>query len=126
MKVDFLKKRAGEFLQGVEYYLNRGSYNLAAFNLEQAAQLYLKYYLFLRIKDYPKTHSLEELLKELAKAYPQQKPKINRILEEGASVIGDLEQAYLTSRYLPVEFSENRIKKMEKLVIELVKFLSKI
>lgn len=123
MKTDFLKKRAKEFLKGVEYYLTEKSYNLAAFNLEQAAQLYLKYSLFLRIKDYPRTHSLEELLEELAKAYPQRKSKIDKILKEEASVIGDLEQAYLTSRYLPVEFSQNRVKKMQKFVSELIKFL---
>lgn len=126
MKVDFLKKRAEEFLKGFKYYFKERDYNLAAFNLEQTAQLYLKYYLFLRLKDYPRTHSLETLLKALTKAYPHKKGQIEKILEKDASIIGDLEQAYLTSRYLPVEFSQRRIKNMERFTRELIQFLKEI
>lgn len=60
MKVDFLKKRAEEFLETVNYHLKRGQNNLAAFNLEQA---------------------------------------------------------YITSRCLPAEFSKNRMEKMKFLRI---------
>jgi len=122
-KIDFLKKRAREFLKLSKHAFREGNYNISAFNLEQAAQLYLKYYLFLRIKDYPKTHSLEELLRELVQAYPEKKSAIGKILKEEVSAIGDLEQAYITSRYLPTEFSKNRIKEMQKFVAKLFKFL---
>ncbi|HHT9121008.1 MAG TPA: HEPN domain-containing protein [Candidatus Hypogeohydataceae bacterium YC41] len=124
-KVDYLKKRAEEFLKGAKFYLEEGNYNLAAFNLEQVAQLYLKYYLFLKLRDYPKTHSLEELLGGLAKVYSDKRLEIEKILRKDASVIGDLEQAYLTSRYLPVEFSKNRVEKMQDFVKKLIRFLEK-
>ena len=65
----FLKERADEFLTNARYLLEKGGYTLAAFNLEQATQLYLKYYLFLKIGDYPRTHSLKELIDDLGQAY---------------------------------------------------------
>lgn len=126
VKANFLKERAEEFLETVDYHLKKSQNNLAALDLEQAAQLYLKYYLFLKIRDYPATHSLEKLLKELKKVYPHKKLEIDQILKEEASTIGDLEQAYITSRYLPAEFSENRIEKMQKFVEKMLKFLKKL
>ena len=37
-----LLKRSGDFLETAEYQINRGFYDLAAFSLEQALQLFLK------------------------------------------------------------------------------------
>jgi len=125
-KVDFLKKRAEEFFETANYHLERGQNNLAALDLEQATQLYLKYYLFLKLKDYPQTHSLEELLEGLKKAYPNKKLEIDKILKDRASTIGDLEQAYITSRYLPAEIGKNRIEKMQEFCKELINFLGKL
>ena len=124
-KIDFLKKRADEFFNLAKTSFKEKYYNLAAFNLEQASQLYLKYYFALKVKEYPKTHSLEELLKGIGKIY-QKEREVKKLLEENASVIGDLEQAYLTSRYLPVEFSKKRIENMFEFVEKLIEFLKKL
>jgi HEPN domain-containing protein len=98
---------------------------LAAFHLEQACQLYLKYYLYLKIRRYPKTHSLKELLEGVGRAYKKSK-ETKSILQKKASVIGDLEQAYIASRCLPVEFSQYQIKNMHNFVEFLIKFLKKL
>jgi len=124
-KIDFLKKRADEFFDLAKISFKEKYYNLAAFNLEQASQLYLKYYFALKARKYPKTHSLEELLKGLGKIYEREK-EVKKLLEENASVIGDLEQAYLTSRYLPVEFSKKRIENMFEFFENLVNFLKNL
>jgi HEPN domain-containing protein len=124
-KVGFLKERAEEFLKMAKFAFKEGNFNIAAFNLEQACQLYLKYYLFLKLRRYPKTHSLEELLKGIGKAYKKEK-EVKKILAEKTSVIGDLEQAYLTSRYLPVEFSKKRIENMLDFANELFNFLKNL
>ena len=121
-KVDFLKKRAEEFLTGAIFHFKKGNYNIAAFNLDQVCQLYLKYYLYLKIRRFPKTHSLRELLEGIGKEYRKQK-EVENLLKKEASVIGDLEQAYLTSRYLPVEFSKYQIENMLNLSKYLIKFL---
>jgi len=125
VKADFLKKRAKSFLENAEALIKKEECSLAAFNLEQASQLYLKYYLFLKLKDFPKTHSLSELLIDIGEAYGKQK-EIERLRKEYASVIGDLEQAYISSRYLPVEFYLPQVEEMRKFVKKLLKFLESL
>lgn len=121
-KADFLKEKAEDFFDNAQYNISKKKWFLAAFHLHQTCQLYLKYYLFLKLRKYPKTHSLEQLLKGIGKAYSKEK-KVENFLKEKASEIGDLDQAYLTARYLPVEFSENRIANMLNFTKELIKFL---
>lgn len=72
-KIDFLKKRAEEFLAGAKFHFEKENYNLSAFNLEQTCQLYLKYYFALKTRRYPKTHSLEDLLKGIGKIYKKKR-----------------------------------------------------
>jgi HEPN domain-containing protein len=125
-KADFLKKRAEAFFEDAEYDISRKKWFLAAFHLEQVCQLYLKYYLFKKLGDFPKLHSLSELLLELEKVYPQRKKEIGKIRKEKASTIGDLDQAYITSRYLPVEFNKFQVENMLKFTNFLIKFLEKL
>lgn len=125
-KADFLKQKAKAFLTDAKYDLSRKEWFLAAFHLEQTCQLYLKYSLFKKLADYPKIHSLAELLRELEKVYPEQKKKIKKIREEKASTIGDLDQAYITARYLPIEFNEFQVKEMLKFTRALIKFLEEL
>jgi len=42
-RIDFLKERAREFFEEAKELFNKKRYNLSAFNLEQAIQLFLKY-----------------------------------------------------------------------------------
>ena len=125
-KADFLRKRAEGFLEDAKYDISTEKWFLAAFHLEQTCQLYLKYYLFKELGDYPKIHSLNELLEELEKVYSQKEKKIEEIRKSEASVIGDLNQAYITSRYLPIEFNKFQIEKMLKFTLYLIKFLEKL
>ena len=125
MKADFLKKRAEEFFENAKELLKKGVFNISAFNFDQACQLYLKYYLYLKLRRYPKTHSLKELLIGLGKVYQKEK-ELKKILKKKASTIGNLEQAYLTSRYLPIEFTKYEIEEMLKFTQELIKFLKKL
>ena len=81
--------------------------------------------MFVKLKDFPKIHGIDILLKELSKVYGRKK-EINKFIRENANIIGDLNQAYITARYLPVEFNFYQVKKMEKFVRALIKFLKKI
>lgn len=124
-KVDFLKKRAEEFFENAKDLFKKGIYSLAAFNLEQTAQLYLKYYLFLKLRTYPKIHLIGELLKGIGKTYRKEK-EVAKIIEENANIIPDLDQAYLTSRYLPAEFFKPQLENMLKFTEKLISFLKKL
>ena len=122
-QAEFLKQRADEFLENARENIKHERYNLAAFNLEQACQLHLKYFLFLRLADFPKTHSIRELLSDIGQAYGKtsaiEKVKVDKVNE-----IADLEEAYLSARYLPAEFNALQIKQMENFADWLVEFLS--
>ena len=124
-KVDFLKKRAESFLKNARDLIQKEDYPLAAFNLQQTAQLHLKYYLFLKLKRYPKIHLLGELLKGIGKVYKKGK-EINKIIDENSNIISDLNQAYFTARYLPAEFFKPQLENMLKFVEELISFLKKL
>lgn len=124
-KVDFLKERAESFLRNANFALKEKRYFAVAFYLEQACQLYLKYYLFLKWKDFPKTHSLKELLEAIGRAYKKGK-EIEKIIKNKENFISDLEEASLTARYLPVEFSNSQVKNIKKFVRDLIKFLKKL
>jgi len=78
-EIEFLKKRAEQFLRNAKDLFEKEMCALAAFNLEQAAQLYLKYALFRKIRRFPKTHSLREFLTGLGKVYKIEK-KIENML----------------------------------------------
>jgi len=104
----FLKRRAQDFLENGKRNLEERKIDLAAFNVEQSVQLFLKYILFQKKGDYPKTHSLKILFNEISKYIPDFK----KMLEKNIEIIGDLESAYLGARYLPFFFLENEVKRM--------------
>jgi len=124
-KASFLKEKAEAFLENAKYNISKKQWFLAAFHLEQVCQLYLKYYLFLKLRRYPKTHSLRNLLEGIGEVYNKKKD-IKKIIKENANIISDLEQAYITSRYLPVEFFEEQVKNMERFTKKVIKFLKNL
>jgi len=125
MEADFLRNKAVIFFESGGEQISKKRYFLAAFSFEQSAQLYLKYCLFMKLKDFPKIHEIDVLLREIGKAY-NYKEGVEMFLKENASVIGDLNQAYITSRYLPVDFNQYQVKEMKNFVKNLRILLKKI
>jgi HEPN domain-containing protein len=60
-EAEVLRERAEAFLENAKHLIHTGSYDLAAFNLEQHCQLLLKYKLLIKTGTYPRTHSLTRL-----------------------------------------------------------------
>jgi len=125
MKIEFLKERAREFLETAKYHFKEEMYHLVAFDLEQALQLYLKYSLASKIREFPPTHSLKELLRGIGKVYKKEK-EIKELIEGNTHLIADLEQAYISSRYLPAEFSKKQVEDLESFVKEIIDFLENL
>jgi len=115
MEYEFLKKNADEFLKNAEYLMEKGVLNLAAFNIEQAVQLYLKYLLAKKIGEFPKTHSIKRLIFECSKFCRE----LGRILKENINTIGEIEVAYISSRYYPIEFLEDEVKNMLNVAVKI-------
>ncbi|MGB9706464.1 MAG: HEPN domain-containing protein [Microgenomates group bacterium] len=125
MKIDFLLKRAQEFLETAEYHFSNEKYHLVAFDLEQASQLMLKHALFKKLRHFPPTHSLKELLRAVGKAWGREK-EIEKFGEKNVHLIADLEQAYISSRYLPAEFSRKQVEELKEFVKKLEELLNKL
>jgi len=125
MRVGFLKIRAEKFFNNAKKLLEEKDYEISAFCFEQSAQLLLKHYLFVKLKDFPKIHSLTKLLKYLGKAYQKEKV-IEKFINENIAPIADLEEAYISSRYLPREFYKPQVEEMERFTEKLIDFLKKL
>lgn len=122
--IEFLKKRSREFWENAQELFKKGKYNLCVFNLEQAVQLWLKYLIGKKIGDWPKTHYIDELIKDFAKAYDN--TEILEYFKEKEMFFEHLTDAYFVSRYYPREFSENLAEKMIKGCEEFFKLTEEI
>jgi len=121
-----LRKRARAFLESAKADFNRGDYDLVLFHVEQFLQLYVKYLLYLSLGDYPKIHSLTRLLKDLKKV--RQEDVLKRFYDENLEMINLLEEAYITSRYLPREYDEEiarRALEFAEKALEVMEWLEK-
>ena len=102
MSYELLKKRALAFLSIARDSLERGDYDLVLFHVEQFIQLYSKYLIYKRIGDYPKTHQIVRLLRDLSRVYDNN--DLKDFLSENLETLYLLEEAYISSRYLPREY----------------------
>jgi HEPN domain-containing protein len=119
-----LLKRSKDFLETAEYQTNKGFYDLAAFSLEQAMQLFLKAKLSAEGVEYPRTHSIRTLLEMLSELVPKSKKSTAKnILEHYLLELGMLEDAYITSRYLMREFTKQEAEKLTKAVKEIMRIV---
>ncbi len=99
----FLKRRALAFLEDARSDFMREEYDLVLFHVEQFVQLYLKHLLYLRLGDFLRTRSPSELFKLLARVYNRE--EVMEFYRENLEMLALLEDAYISSRYLPRTFS---------------------
>ena len=97
--VNILIKKSDMFLNSAKGNIGRKLYDVACFEADQAAQLFLKAYVLKFSGLMPRTHSIRTLLGHLASV-----PKVNRktiieFVSEHRSDLIMLEDAYLRSRY---------------------------
>ncbi|MEM3430458.1 MAG: HEPN domain-containing protein [Candidatus Bathyarchaeia archaeon] len=120
-----LLRRSRDFLETADYQTSRGLYELAAFSLEQALQLFLKAKLLAEGIDYPRTHSFRYLLEMLSDLISEdRKIIVKRILGDYILELGMLEDAYITSRYVMREFTRQEVEKLARAVREIMRIVS--
>ena len=112
-------ERSRRFLLTAEMQIERGFYDLAVFSLEQALQLYLKACLLKLGVDYPRTHSVRKILEVIYKLTGSE--NIRRLLVEYAIELGVLEDAYITSRYIARDYSEEEARRLYGVVKEVMR-----
>ena len=119
--LEFLKQRAKGFYDVSVFLLNKGDYALSAFNIEQAVQLELKHFIGTRLGDFPKTHSLKILFQECMKLCPSLKD----FYEANINLIGEIEDAYIMTRYYETKYEEREVRNMITFYVELSAELEK-
>ncbi len=124
--VDFLKRRAKAFLESAQADFARGNYDLVLFHVEQFLQLYLKHLLYKKIGDFPKTHSVVRLIKDVIRVYSGD--RLREFYEKNLETLYLLEEAYISSRYLPREYDKDiaeRVLKFAEKILEVLEWLEK-
>jgi len=116
-EVGKFKEKADAFLDTAIYNFEKGRYDLAAFNIEQAVQLYIKTKLLELLGEFPRTHSLVALLRELSRVFKEE--EVERFRKENIGMLTKLSDVYITSRYYTREFYEEEVK-------ELIEFAYKV
>jgi len=112
-QMEFLKRNAEYFeKKAVEAVDEEPKFVL--FFTEQALQLYLKYILAKKFGDYPKTHKLRILLRELAKL----SNKVTSFIEKNELILDLLEEAYITTRYIDKDYSKDSAKEAIRVLKE--------
>jgi HEPN domain-containing protein len=124
MSFELLKRRALSFLRNARSSFEQGEYDISLFNIEQFIQLYSKYLLYKRMGDFPKTNSIIRLLKDIVKVYDAK--ELENFIQDHLEGLYLLEEAYISSRYLPREYDMSIAAKLLNLsekVLEVFKCL---
>jgi len=111
-EAEALKDRCRNYLETYEFHMSREMYALAMFDLEQALQLYVKAKLLEEGVAYPRTHSVRRLLEILADVKGDD--ELMSLIRKYAIELRLLEEAYITSRYVAIEFRKDEVLKVKK------------
>ena len=129
MKIDeyrILLKRAEGFYKTALFQLDNGLFDLAAFSLEQYLKLFLKAVLLKNGIDFPRIHGVRALIRLLIDLRKNQSYKLSSLLDKYELELSLLEDAYITSRYIPKEFTESELRKIMKALEEIVGEIKRI
>jgi len=121
---EYLLERCRRFYETALMQIDREFYDLAAFSLEQALQLFLKASLLKLGVDYPRTHSVRKLLELIYKITEDK--EILSVLTKFSVELGSLEDAYITARYIARSYSLEEINRLKKTVEEVIKIVRRI
>jgi len=122
-EVDLLRNRSLRMLSSARRSLLDRDYDIAAFMADQAVQLYLKAVILELTGEVPRVHAVRQLMYALKELLGKSN-LFDDFVREKRSLLIRLEEAYISSRYLPREYereeAEELINFSEK-VIEFVK-----
>ena len=109
-EIKAFKGRAEAFLDTALYNFQNKRYDLAAFNIEQAIQLHVKTKLLELTGEFPRTHNLVVLLKELSSVFKEK--KVEEFIKNEMPSLTKMADIYITSRYYIREFYKEEIENL--------------
>jgi HEPN domain-containing protein len=118
-EAELLRSRAESFLRNAQRLIEEGEADIAIFSLEQYCQLILKYKLLVYTGSYPRTRSLRQLIRELGRVDPRILVLVNDV--KNLHYVARLEEAYISSRYLPYKYTIEEVKDICRFILEVFK-----
>ena len=97
--MEFLRRNALKFLEEAKEAFSKGDYGFTMLFVEQFFRLSLKYILYKRYGEFPKTHSLK-LLFELTRS-----SDLADYYRRNLDLLREIELSYIAARYMDVEYS---------------------
>lgn len=116
------KEKADAFLDTALYNFHKERYDLAAFNIEQATQLYVKTKLLEVTGEFPRTHNLAILLKELSNVFREN--EVKEFIKTEMESLTKMADVYVTSRYYTREFYREEIENLFRAANKIKELLS--
>jgi HEPN domain-containing protein len=118
-EAELLRIRAESFLRNALRLIEEGEADIAVFSLEQYCQLILKYKLLVYTGSYPRTHSIRLLIRELGRVDSRILVLVNDV--RNLHYVARLEEAYISSRYLPYKYTIEEVKDISRFILEVFK-----
>jgi len=118
-EAELLRRRAESFLRNALRLIEEGEADIAVFSLEQYCQLILKYKLLVYTGSYPRTHSIRQLIRELGRVDSRILVLVSDV--RNLHYVARLEEAYISSRYLPYKYTIEEVKDISRFVLEVFK-----
>lgn len=113
-EVNTLLERSRRFYESALFQIEKGFYDLAMFSFEQSLQLFLKAALLSLGVDYLRTHSVRRLLELVHELTGSN--DVEKLLLEYSVELALLEDAYITSRYVPRDFRAEEVLRVKEAV----------
>jgi len=121
-KIKTFEERADAFLDTAWYNFQNKRYDLAAFNIEQAVQLYVKTKLLELTGEFPRTHNLVVLLKELSSVFKEK--EVEEFIKNEMESLTKMADIYITSRYYDREFYKEEVENLFNFAKKIKELLS--
>ena len=112
-------------LRSAKRSLTDGDYDIAAFMADQAVQLYLKSLILELSGEMPRVHVIRQLF-SLLKAVLDRSDEVDRFVRKNRSLLIRLEDAYISSRYVPREYEKEEVEELVKFAEEAIKFVNSL
>ncbi|MEM3081112.1 MAG: HEPN domain-containing protein [Nitrososphaerota archaeon] len=120
-----LRDRALRMLESGRRSLREGDYDIAAFMADQAVQLYLKSVIFELTGEVPRVHAVRQLMSVLKDLLSDQN-LFDGFVRENRSLFIRLEEAYISSRYLPRRYDREEAEELLSVAEKVIEFVKSV
>ncbi|MEM2983258.1 MAG: HEPN domain-containing protein [Candidatus Bathyarchaeia archaeon] len=124
-EVTLLRDRSLRMLSSARRSLSEGDYDIAAFIADQAVQLYLKSMVLELAGEVPRIHSIRQLLRVL-KEMSDRPDIIDDYVKKNRSLPIRLEEAYISSRYMPRDYEREEAEELVNFAEEVIDFVKSL